>query len=53
MSVASGRSIRSRPPDLRLASRTVESTIGILYSQLLATDPIALAVPRARQPVTV
>ncbi len=31
---------------------SVESTIGILYSQLLATDPIALAVPR-RQPVTV
>lgn len=32
---------------------SVESTIGILYSQLLATDPIALAVPRTRQPVTV
>ncbi|KMO73825.1 hypothetical protein BST22_05955 [Mycolicibacterium chubuense] len=32
---------------------SVESTIGILYSQLLATDPIALAVPRSRQPVTV
>ena len=39
----------------RVSVFSVESTIGILYSQLLATDPIALAVPRSRsrQPVTV
>lgn len=32
---------------------SVESTIAMSYSQFLATDPIALSVPRARQPVTV
>ena len=32
---------------------SVESTIEMVYSQFLATDPIALSVPRARQPVAV
>ncbi|MCB0950979.1 MAG: YncE family protein [Mycobacterium sp.] len=31
---------------------SVESTIEMLYSQLLATDPIALSVPPALEPVT-
>jgi DNA-binding beta-propeller fold protein YncE len=32
---------------------SVESTMDMLYSQFLATDPIALSVPRTLQPVTV
>jgi len=32
---------------------SVESTMETLYSQFLATDPIALSVPRSLQPVTV
>jgi len=31
----------------------VESTMDTLYSQFLATDPVALSVPRSLQPVTV
>lgn len=31
----------------------VESTLGMLYSQFLATEPFALTAPRTRQPVTV
>ncbi|MBB2991133.1 YVTN family beta-propeller protein [Mycolicibacterium iranicum] len=32
---------------------SVESSIAMLYSQFLATDPLALNAPRTRQPVTV
>ena len=32
---------------------SVESTVEMLYPQVLATDPIALSVPRSLQPVTV
>lgn len=32
---------------------SVESTVETLYSQFLATDPIALSVPRSLQPATV
>ncbi len=32
---------------------SVESTMELLYPQVLATDPIALSVPRSLQPVTV
>ncbi|TRW78440.1 hypothetical protein FK535_25340 [Mycolicibacterium sp. 018/SC-01/001] len=36
-----------------LSVHPVESTIGMLYSQFLATEPFALAARRRRQPVTV
>lgn len=36
-----------------LTVHAVESTLGMLYSQFLATEPFAMAAPRIRQPVTV
>lgn len=36
-----------------LAVHAVESTVGMLYSQFLATEPFALTAPRTRQPVAV